>query len=162
MIISNNLTSYQYCGSTLQNCRQFPQWSTGRKLQVATWIVVLRASREIVSCLRLSSLIVARVWLSAHNTLQGESLVSKNLRDIILEKGHLSIATMLGDTIAFSLDSVLLQFHNPEVYLTSSASGTYSASPVAENTEQGYHIPAAYKLHRWWKNARQLEPSFMT
>ena len=124
--------------------------------------VRLRASRKIASYLCLPSLIVAPVWLSAHSTLQGESHVSKSVRGIILEKGYLSIARLLGDTIAFSLDSDLLQFHNPEVYLTSSAGGTYSASPVAEKTEQGYHIPAAYKLHCWWKNARQLEPSFIT
>jgi hypothetical protein len=159
MIISNNLTSYQYCVSTLQNCRRFSRCrqEESRRLQHG-----LRASRKIVSCLCLSSLIVARVCVSAHNTLQGESLVSNSLRGIILEKGYLSIARLLGDTIAFSLDSVLLQFHSPEFYLTSSAGGAYSASPVAEKTEQGYHIPAAYKLHRWWKNARQLEPSSVT
>jgi hypothetical protein len=124
------------------------------------WLYFVLQERSCRAC--VSSLIVARVWLSAHNTLQGESLFSKSLRDTILEKGHLSTARLLGDTIAFSLDSVLLQFHNPEVYLTSSAGGTSSASPVAEKTEQGYHIPAAYKLHRWWKNARQLEPSSVT
>jgi hypothetical protein len=50
----------------------------------------------------------ARVWLSAHFALQGECLVSKILRNIVLLQGYLWTSKLSGVTTALALDSGLM------------------------------------------------------
>jgi hypothetical protein len=50
----------------------------------------------------------ARVWLSAQLALQGECLVSKNLRNIVLLQGYLWTWKLSSVTTALALDSGLM------------------------------------------------------